>query len=724
MRAPAGPLGVPHPTRPDLARPDHPYHSWAFRRDFRDEVTWSAAAEATSWRIVARGATNGAQVAHRGSARCSVRLLATRVAMPLNGRAREGACVPASEHTTTKDLPVATTLHAMFVESARANSGKTAYIQRDAGEWRNLSFDDALARVEAIGSGLIELGATAGDRVAILSMSRQEWSMTDYAILGTAATTVPIYQTNSAPECQYIIENSRSTIVFVEDKGHLAKIRDERSNMPELKHVIVFDTSGVELDADAGEMSLAQLEERGRAAGAGQWHAAGADVDPASLATIIYTSGTTGPPKGCMLSHHNYVYMTEQGVDRGVGLFTPDDRIVLFLPLAHTFARLAHFAATRIGVELAFTTIATLMDDLAELQPTLLPSVPRVFEKAYTRILGQFNEATGPKRKLIDRAMKVGALRGKYVQRGRRVPPVLAGEYALYDRIVFSKIKARFGSKMRLFISGGAPLSREVAEFFLACGVIIVEGYGLTESTTALCVNHPDDFRLGSVGKLFEGTEAKIAEDGEILVHGDIVFQGYYENEEATAEVLDADGWLHTGDIGDFDKDGFLYITDRKKDIIVTAGGKNIAPANIEGALKSTQYVSQAFVFGDKKPYITALVTLDPDEMKSFAAANGLDDDLYTLIAEPKVQELVRDAMTEVNSHLGRVEQVKRYRILPIDFTQETGELTPTLKLKRKVVTERYGEWIEAMYAADAADVDAITDPRIGSLQDVAKVTV
>ncbi len=616
---------------------------------------------------------------------------------------------------------MADTLHGMFIESARAHGAKTAYIQRHAREWHETTYAAALAKAERMGAGLQALGVSSGDRVAILSMSRMEWSLADYAILGAAATVVPIYQTNSPAECQYILDNSHASIVFVEDASQLDKVRVERGNLPKLRHVVVFDATAVALDADAGEIALDELEAMG--ADTDRWHETGSTVTADTLATIIYTSGTTGPPKGCMLTHHNYVFMTEQGVERSVGLFAGDDRIVLFLPLAHTFARLCHYAATRLGIELAFTTIATLMDDLAELKPTLLPSVPRVFEKAYTRILGQFNEATGAKRKLIDRAMKVGALRGRYVQRGRRVPPVLAAQHAVFHKLVFSKIHARFGGNIRLFISGGAPLSREVGEFFLACGVTICEGYGLTESTTAICVNHPHDFRLGSVGKAFEGTEVKIASDGEILAKGDIVFKGYYENEAATKEVLDDEGWLHTGDVGDFDREGFLYITDRKKDIIVTAGGKNIAPANIENALKATQYVSQAFVFGDRKPYITALVTLDPDEISAFAKSHGLDDDLYRLVAEEQVHELVQAALDKVNGEVGPVEQVKRCRILPIDFTQETGELTPSLKVKRKVVVERYGSWIEEMYEADAHALAGVTDPRIGSMQDTSTVT-
>lgn len=620
---------------------------------------------------------------------------------------------------------MASTLHGMFIESARTNASRTAFVQRVDGEWHETTFTAALERTEAIGAGLLELGIARGDRVAILAMSSVEWTLADYAILGTAATTVPIYQTSSDEECRYILGNADASVVFVEDRHQLAKLREGRDEIPDLRTIVVFDPSGTELDAGAGEISLQELEQRGRDAsdGARRWHEAGATAANGDLATIIYTSGTTGRPKGCMLSHRNYLVMTEQGTDPEIGLFQQGDRVVLFLPLAHTFARLTQFAATKVGIELAFTTIATLMDDLAELRPTLMPSVPRVFEKAYTRVLGQFNEATGAKKALIERAMRVGALRGKYVQHGRRVPPVLAAQHAVFHKLVFSKIHARFGGNMRLFVSGGAPLSREVAEFFLACGIVIVEGYGLTESTTAISVNRPRDFRLGSVGTVFDGTESTIASDGELLVRGDVVFQGYYGNEEATREAIDPEGWLHTGDIAEFDSQGFLYITDRKKDLIVTAGGKNVAPANIENAMKATQYVSQALAFGDRKPYITALVTLDPDELRSFCEARGLPADPYQAIARTEVLDLVRDAVAKVNEGLGRVEQVKRWRVLPIDFTTDTGELTPSLKLKRKVVVERYGEWIEEMYDAEAADGAAVTDPRIAGLQDTPKVT-
>ena len=617
---------------------------------------------------------------------------------------------------------MADTLHAMFVESARANGAGTGFVQRTGDTWHETTYADALTRVEAIGSGLRELGVLPGTRASILSASRMEWSLADYAILGTGGTVVPIYQTNSPSECAYVLQDSDAILVFVEDAGQLEKVRAERDSLPKLQHVVVIDDTGVEIDAAAGELTLAELEGRGLAAGTDGWYEGGSTANLDTIATLIYTSGTTGPPKGCMLSHRNYLTMTAQGVDAANGLFLHGDRILLFLPLAHTFARLAQFCAASAGIELAYTSIATLMDDLGDIRPTLLPCVPRVFEKAYTRILGQFNEATGVKKRLIDRAMKVGALRGRYISHGRRVPPVLAAQFALYHKLVFSKIHARFGGNIRLFISGGAPLSREVAEFFLACGLIIVEGYGLTESTTAIAVNHPDNFRLGSVGRVFNGTTVKVDEDGEILVSGDVVFQGYYNNPEATAEVLE-DGWLRTGDIGDFDRDGFLYITDRKKDIIITAGGKNISPANIENALKSTQYISQALVFGDRKPYLTALITLDPLEMEAWAKAHGVANDLFELIANADVQELVKAAVKHANDEVGRVEQVKRFRILPIDFSQETGELTPKLSMKRKVVIERYGQWIEPMYDADAAECAPILDRAILELQDTPTVS-
>lgn len=609
-----------------------------------------------------------------------------------------------------------TTINRMLIDTVRQAPDQEAYTYRDnggRGEWTSMTYRAALDRISAIGGGLLDLGVTPHERVSILSNTRVEWALLDYAILGTGATTVPIYQTSSASETQYILDNCGAVTIIVEDAGQLEKLNRVRSSLPNLRHVIAIDMAGIDAD---DVIALADLEQRG-AARRDDWHAASEKVTDDTLSSIIYTSGTTGPPKGCTLSHRNIFARLEAIAGAGTDLIGPGDRLVLFLPLAHTFAHDVCMAATRLRATVAFSTIATLMDDMAHVHPTVLPSVPRVFEKAYTRILGQFEEATGIKKSLIDWAMKVGRKRNHYVWvLGRRTPLLLAPQYAIAEKLVFSKIHARFGSQLRLCVSGGAPLSREVQEFFLACGIPILEGYGLTEGMP-LTVNLPDGrFRPGSVGPALGDTELKIAEDGEILARSTMVFEGYYNNPEATSDTLQ-DGWLHTGDVGTIDRHGFLYITDRKKDLIITAGGKNISPQNIENALKATQYVSQAFAFGDRKPYVTALITLDEIELEGLAAARGLSGDLRELVATDAVRQVVAEAVSRANSQLGKVEQVKRYRILPIDFTVESGELTPSLKLKRKVVVERYGRWIEEMYGDGAPDADAITDAEVIEIQ-------
>jgi len=375
--------------------------------------------------------------------------------------------------------------------------------------------------------------------------------------------------------------------------------------------------------------------------------------------------------------------------------------------------RSIQFAVARLHSEIGYSNPVTLMDDLQHIKPHILPSVPRVFEKAHTRIASMLGEATGPKARLIAWALKVGHMRNQYKWvLNKSVPLFVRPQYALAYKLVFSKIHERFGGDLRLAVSGGAPLAREVQAFFLDVGIPVLEGYGLTEGMP-LTVGYPGAFQPGSVGKAVGDTVLKIADDGEILAQSEMIFTCYFHDPESTAETKNADGWLHTGDIGTVDRRGFLYITDRKKDIIITAGGKNVAPQNIENSLKSTRYISQALVYGDKKPYLTALITLDPEEMAPFAKANKLPAEMIKLIEAPQVQEIVRAAIAKVNSEMARVEHIRRWRILPIDFTQEGGELTPTLKLKRKVVCERYGAWIDGMYASDAPDEGAITDPDI-----------
>ncbi len=610
---------------------------------------------------------------------------------------------------------MANTINRLFSDSINEYSTRAAYSWRQGNSWAEISYRDVGERVSRIGAGLLSLGWAQGDRIAILANSRLEWSLFDFAALGAGLVVVPIYQTSAPDECSYIVSDSGARALVVENAEQWDRIAEVHGEFENLDRIILLDATGVKTDgkrivalSDIESLATPELEQK--------WHETADSAKPDDLATFIYTSGTTGPPKGCMITHGNYAGLSDQVIDAGLG-FIKEDIIILFLPLAHNFARLIQFVSFQVGGKMAYSSVPTVMEDMAEVKPTILPSVPRVFEKAHTRISGMFAEATGPKAKLIKWAMKQGALRGKHVQRGRSVPAVLAAQYALAHKLVFHKIHDRFGGSVRFCVSGGAPLSREVQEFFLACGLPILEGYGLTETTSALTVNRPNNFRGGSVGLALPRTEMKTADDGELLAKGPQIFRGYWNNEAATKEMFTSDGWLMTGDIGEIDRQGFVYITDRKKDIIVTAGGKNIAPQNVENALKAVQHISQALVYGDRKPYLAALLTLDPVEMEAFAKQHGLPNEMIELIASPKVMDLVGQAVEKVNSEHGRVEQIRRWRLLPIDFTVETGELTPTLKLKRKVVCERYASVIDEMYGDNAPDFSAVTDPEILRLQ-------
>jgi long-chain acyl-CoA synthetase len=600
-------------------------------------------------------------------------------------------------------------------EALTRNAANPGFRFRTKTSWKTVTFADGQKEIASVGGGLRSLGLGAADRIAILSDPRYEWTIADYAILGGGSVVVPIYQTNSPTECEFILRNSKTRAVITENAGQLAKIAEIRSELPDLQHVIVIDPDGADLAAaGSGVISWDDLKALATDSSKAEWKAAGAETKRHDLATLIYTSGTTGAPKGCMLTHDNLLHSIE--VVEATGVLAPGDRIALFLPLAHILARVIQMCSTRLGVEIGYTSIATLMDDLADIQPTILPAVPRVFEKAHTRIRGQFDAATGAKGKLVHWALRVGTLRSKYVTRGRKVPPVLAAQHALAHKLVFSKVHARFGGQLRLCVSGGAPLTREVHEFFLAVGLTICEGYGLTEGTP-LTLNMPDNLRVGSVGQPLTGIEVITAEDGELLARGRLIFQGYYENEEATAETKDSDGWLHTGDIGKVDRDGFVYITDRKKEIIITAGGKNVAPQPIEGMLKATPLISQALVYGDRKPYISALLAVDPLDLEGFAAEHKLSNDVFELISTPQFLDAIKASIEHVNADLGQAYKIKKYRILPLDFTQPTGELTPSLKLKRKVVSERYSKWIDEMYESGAPDAAAVTDREILDLQ-------
>jgi long-chain acyl-CoA synthetase len=579
------------------------------------------------------------------------------------------------------------TIPRLWREAAARNSG-TAYLVEEAGGWREVSWDEAAERVDLLANGLLARGVQKGDAFGLLARNTLEWALLDFALAHVGAVGAAIYANSSPRDAQYVLEHSEAVGVVCEDDAQRQKVETGGATLPSLRHVLTF--------AD-----LPALEDEGRAYREAHPEAldqAVAAIDEEDLFTFIYTSGTTGPPKGCMIRHRNYYAMVTSGDDLPQRPH-PGDVMLLYLPLAHNFGRLMHLAGPYQGY-----TIAFLADPLEvaraipEVRPSILPSVPRVYEKVHTAVTASFAEATGMKRRLIDWALDVGRRESALRREHRPVPRALALQRLLADRLVFAKVKERLGGRLRLPISGGAPLAPEIAELFDALGVSIIEGYGLTECTTAATTNRSDNYRFGTVGQALPGFELRLADDGELLIRSETVFAGYFKEPEATAEVLDGDGWLRTGDIATIDDDGFVTITDRKKDIIVTAGGKNIAPQNLENDLKTSRFVSQALVVGDRRPYPAALITLDPVEIGKWASEQGLDGDLSSLSRDPRVVELMSSVVEDVNRDRSRYEQLKRFAILERDFEMERGEVTPTLKLRRGVVLDHFAEAVEGLY--------------------------
>ncbi len=553
----------------------------------------------------------------------------------------------------------------LWRDAVRDTPDEPAYLEETADDWRPVSWDEAAERVEALAHGLLARGVRHGDRVAILSRTRLEWILLDWAVMSIGAVVVGLYPTSSARECEYILGHCEAVLAFAEDDEQARKLVSIRGALPNLREIIPFDW-------------LEKLESDGRLAR----HLQPEPVEEDDLATLIYTSGTTGPPKGCMLTHRNLAAAALRVVE---GMHEPGDVVLLFLPLAHSYGRLAHHAATHRGGTIALVAdVARVPEALANVRPTLLPAVPRVYEKVHANTLGEIERAGGMRTRIGLWALGVGARTSRARRDGASIGVLLALQQRLAERLVFAKVRERLGGRLRIGVSGAAPLSTDVMEFFHALGVPVIEGYGLTETASSATVNEPGNFRIGTVGRPVEGAEIRLEDDGEILIRSDAVFAGYYKEPEATAAVLSDDGWFRTGDVGEIDAEGFLRITDRKKDLIITAGGKNIAPQNLENALKASRFVSQALVVGDRRPYVAALVTLDDAEV----ASSGRDR-----------EELVQSLLDDVNRDRMRVEQIKRFAILPRDFSQEEGEVTPTLKLRRKVVHEHFADEIERLYA-------------------------
>ncbi len=580
------------------------------------------------------------------------------------------------------------TIARLWRDAVAAQRPGAAYLTRHGDHWHEVSWAEAAERVERLANGLLARGLAKGEAFGILARTTLEWSLLDFALGLMGAVGTPVYANSSPRDVAYVLEHSQAVGVLCENEAQRAKVEGERAGLPQLRYVLTFD-------------DLAALEAEGAAFAAehpGALDDAVAAIAEDDLFTLIYTSGTTGPAKGCMIRHRNY-YAMASVIDHLPGYVRDDDVMLLYLPLAHNFGRLMHLTGAYVGYTIAFLPDPLqTAEALLQVRPTVLPSVPRVYEKIHATIVSAIEETSGVKRRLADWSLRVGRRASKLEESGRPLPPLLRAQRRLADRLVFAKIRERLGGRLRTPISGGAPLAQETAEFFDGIGIRILEGYGLTECTTAATTNTPERWRFGTVGPALPGFELRLAADGELLIRSETVFAGYYREPEATAAVLDEEGWLHSGDIAQIDGDGFVRITDRKKDILVTAGGKNIAPQNLENDLKASRLVSQALVVGDRRPYPAALITLDPAEIGKWAAEQGIEGTMEELARDERVRGLVQGIVDDVNRDRSRYEQLKRFVILPRDFSMEQDEVTPTLKLRRRAVMENFADAVESLY--------------------------
>jgi long-chain acyl-CoA synthetase len=588
------------------------------------------------------------------------------------------------------------TIAALVLDAAAAHDGP-ALRYAHGGAWRRISYPALGEGVRQIAKGLIDLGVQGGDRVAILSNTRAEWTLADFGTICAGAVVVPVYQTNSPEECHYVLEHAGTVAIFCEDDEQLAKLQEIRSQLPALRHVIAFE------GAPEGALSMEALRDRGREVPDERLDERLAAIAGDDLATIVYTSGTTGPPKGCMLTHANLgaaVAMARQRLEAAPG----EDVVYIFLPLAHALTRVVQLFGIATGTELAYwrRDPKLIVEDVAIVQPTHLPSVPRIFEKIHTAATAKVQEAGRAKLTLFEWAFGVGRAVAAREDAGRRPGRLLAAKRAVADALVLSRVRALFGGRLKLAITGAAPIDEEILSFFYAAGIPVLEGYGMTETAALATLNTLAEHKLGTVGRPVPGCEVRIADDGEVLMRGPNIFIGYYEDVEATRAALQ-DGWLRSGDLGELDADGYLRITGRTKDLIITSSGKNISPSNIETALAQCRWISHAVVFGDRRPYLTALLTLDPDETAALAAKVEADDaDPAALAADPAVRAELQAAVDECNRRFARIEQIKRFAILDRDLSQEQEELTPTLKVKRNVVYERHGDLFAGLYDASS----------------------
>jgi long-chain acyl-CoA synthetase len=588
------------------------------------------------------------------------------------------------EHTAEERSTHASSLGQMFVRAA-SRAEDPALQWYEGGRWVEMSYGELGARVRAIARGLIALGIEPGDRVAILSNTRPEWTLVDGGVLCAGASTAPIYQTNSPEECEYVLRHSEARLVFCEDAEQLAKIALVRTRCPQLERAVLMTPGG------HGAMSLDELCAAGEEVPPEAVDERVAHVRPDELATLIYTSGTTGPPKACTLIQSNWTEMMHM-YERVLDLEQPPVVCFMFLPLAHSYARMVQMVTLDVGGTLAYwrRDPNRILEDIQAVNPTHLSTVPRVFEKIYTAATAGVAEAPALKRAIFKWSIATGRRAGASGRYGVR--------YRIADRLVLSKVRGLFGNRMRLAASAAAPIARDVLEFFDACGVPVVEGWGMSETTAAGTINTLHDRKLGTIGRPLPGCEIRIADDGEILVRGPQVLKDYYKDPDATSEALDGT-WLRTGDMGSIDADGYVTISGRKKEIIITSSGKNISPANIENALKESRWISEAVVYGDDRPYLVAVITLDPEEVPALAEKVGMEPDVAAMAGDERVRAVIQHEVDATNSRFARIEQVKRFQILDHDLSQATGEMTPTLKVKRRVVYRKYADLFDRLYA-------------------------
>jgi long-chain acyl-CoA synthetase len=583
------------------------------------------------------------------------------------------------------------TLGEMVLDVAERFEGVALEFRQD-GRPAYVSYSELGTISSEIARGMISLGIESGDRVAILGLTSAAWTLADCGSMCAGAVVTPVYHTNSPEECAYVLEHSESRLIFCEGPAQAAKVSQIRDRCPALEHVVLFEGSA------AGAITLDQLRRQGAEVLPDAVRERLASIATDDPGTLVYTSGTTGPPKGCMLTHENFLATTRMYAEQLQ--FNETHSLYQFLPLAHVLARVAQAVALSVGARVIYWTgdAGRIVDELAETAPTHFPAVPRIYEKLHRAVTGQIEDGPAGQRALFEWAVRCG-LRARPDLRKGRLPGLMTDlQYRLADQLVLSRVRRLFGSKLQLAMVGAAPIGRNLLEFFDACGVLVLEGYGLTETCAAATINTVDAVRFGTVGRPLPRTEVRIADDDEILLRGPQVFKGYYKDPEATSETVSPDGWLYTGDLGSLTEDGFLEITGRKKDLIVTSSGKNITPVNIENLLRESRYVSEAVVFGDRQPYLVAMLTLDREQALKLAERLGINADPARIVHDPRVRAEVQSEVEAVNRRLARIEQIKRFALLDHELSQAAGELTPTLKVKRAIVYHKYADVFAGLY--------------------------